>query len=123
MPIRRTLSRHYLTVGLTFLFLCLLAIGAQAQRGQTDARTVSGIVSDPDHEPIRGAVVELENSSTHEVISFITAADGHYIFHRIDSHTDFRIWATFRNQKSAIHNISMFDDHIDKVIGISLRPY
>jgi hypothetical protein len=123
MPIRRTLSRHYLTVGLTFLFLCLLAIGAQAQRGQTDARTVSGIVSDPDHEPIRGAVVELENSSTHEVVSFITNADGHFVFHRLDSHADFRIWATFRNQKSAIHNISMFDDHIDKVIGISLRPY
>jgi hypothetical protein len=121
MPIYRATPRQALTLALAFLFVCFIAIGVRAQNN--DPRNVSGIVSDPDHEPIRGAVVELENNSTHDVISFITTADGHYVFHRLDSHTDFRIWATFRGKKSAIHSISMFDDHLDKTIDITVRPY
>jgi hypothetical protein len=120
MPNSRTSPRQYLTLAIALVFVCFLAIGVHAQ---SDTRTVSGVVSDPDHEPIRGAVVRLENNGTHEVTSFITNADGRFVFHRLDSHTDFRIWATFRNQKSAFHNISMFDDHLDKVIDITLRPY
>jgi hypothetical protein len=105
-----------------FPALAILAL-ATTLRAQTDTRTVSGTVSDGSHEPIRGAVVELENPSTHQVVSFLTLADGHYVFHRLDSHTDFRIWATFRGHKSTVHNISMFDDHLDKVIAIECKTY
>jgi hypothetical protein len=86
-------------------------------------QTVSGTVTDDGHEPLKGAVVELENPATHEVVSYLTPADGTYVFKRLDSHTDFHLWATFRGHKSAVHSISMFDSHMAKVVDIVCKTY
>jgi hypothetical protein len=95
--------------------------GAQQQGAQL--RTISGVVTDDHHEPLRGAVVELENGSSHDIVSFITAADGKYVFKRLDSHTDFTLWATFRGNKSSTHSISMFDSHPEKVVDIVCKTF
>jgi len=86
-------------------------------------RTVTGVVTDDHHELLRGVVVELENPANHQIVSYLTAADGRYIFKRLDGNTDFQIWATFRGHKSAVHSISMFDTHMDKVIDIVCKTY
>ena len=115
-----------LTTGLMALLTgCILccAVAAYAQMKTTTQRTVSGIITDDSHEPLRGAVVELENPSNHEIVSFLTAEDGRYIFKRVDSHTDFQLWATFRGHKSIIHTISMYDSHLEKVINIVCKTY
>jgi len=86
-------------------------------------RTISGIVTDDHHEPLHGVVVELENSSSHQIVSYLTAEDGRYSFKRLDSNTDFQVWATFRGHKSTVHSISMFDSHMQKVIDIVCKTY
>jgi hypothetical protein len=45
------------------------------------------------------------------------------VFKRIDSHTDFQLWATFRGHKSPVHTISMFDSHLDKVVNIVCKTF
>jgi hypothetical protein len=110
-----TLSRGALAC-CAFLAAALLQQGAQL-------RTISGVVTDDHHEPLRGAVVELENGSSHDIVSFITAADGKYVFKRLDSHTDFTLWATFRGNKSSTHSISMFDSHPEKVVDIVCKTF
>jgi hypothetical protein len=127
MPLARSFFRHHLRLALVVVLISPLILAAHAQqhdpRVTVDLRTISGTVTDSGHEPIRNAIVELENPANHEVISFITAADGHYIFNRLDSHTDFQVWATFRGHKSVVHNISMYDSHMDKVINIVCKDY
>ncbi len=95
---------------------------AHAQNRDT-LRTLSGTVTDDGHEPLKGVVVELENPATHQIVSYLTAADGTYLFKRLDSHTDYRLWATFRGHKSAVHTISMFDSHMAKVVDIVCKTY
>jgi hypothetical protein len=111
------------TVAIAILPL-LLPFGAtlHSQMRAPALRTISGVITDG-HEPLRGVVVELENQDTHQVTSYLTQDDGRYIFKRIDSHTDFQIWATFRGNKSTTHSISKFDDHLDKVIDIKCKTF
>jgi hypothetical protein len=119
-----TTRRRALSLTLAVFVLCLAtSITARAQMKTTTNRTISGLITDDSHEPLRGAVVELENTANHEIISFLTQADGRYEFKRVDSHTDFQLWATFRGHRSPVHNISMFDDHLDKVINIQCKTY
>jgi hypothetical protein len=101
----------------------LLGGGVALAQNADSLRSVSGTVTDDGHEPLKGAVVELENPVTHQVVSYLTAADGTYAFKRLDSHTDFQVWATFRGHKSAVHNVSMFDSHMAKVVDIVCKTY
>ena len=52
------------------LMLGALPVAAQMPT-QATVRTLSGTVVDTSHEPIRGAVVELRNESSHSVVTFI----------------------------------------------------
>ena len=122
MAIRRT------TASLTALLacgvlLCCVATARPQQMKTPTMRTISGIVTDDGHEPLHGAVVELENPANHEIVSYLTAEDGRYTFKRVDSHTDFQLWATFRGHKSVIHTISMYDSHLEKIINIVCKTY
>jgi hypothetical protein len=92
---------------------------AQNQAGQ---RTVSGTVTDG-HEPLGGAIVQLQNPGNNSIVSYITDANGGYHFKRLDGQTDFTIWAMFRGHRSAVRSISKFDSHMNKVINFTVKTY
>lgn len=96
---------------------------AGAQMPQPSVRTLTGMVTGDSHEPIRGAVVELRNSKTDEVVTYITDATGQYNFKRLDGRTDYEVWVMFRGRRSDTRSISMFDSHMDKVINFTIRTY
>ena len=81
-------------------------------------RDVSGTVTDPQHEPLRRALVQLHNDDTVFTLSFITGKDGHYSFQRINGDANYHVWATFREHESAKHNISPFNTDKTKVIDL-----
>jgi hypothetical protein len=100
------------------------AVSGDAQMGESRSlRNLSGTITDSGHEPIRNAVVELRNSTTDQVITYITDTSGRYSFKRLDSHTDFQVWVLFRGRRSETRSISMFDSHLDKVINFTVRTY
>ena len=90
---------------------------------QPTVRTLTGTVTDPSHEPIRGAVVELRNGKSNEVISYLTDPSGHYDFKRLDGNTDYDVWVLFRNRRTPTRSISKFDGHMAKVINFTIRTY
>jgi hypothetical protein len=94
-----------------------------AQMHEQKLRTISGTVSSPDHEPLRGAVVELQEVADGEVESYITAEDGRYHFKRLNSEADYKVWVLFRNRHSRSRDISKFDDHLDKVINFTIETF
>jgi len=109
--------------------LCSLALlaaplSAQQTMGQQHPfRELTGTVTDPGHEPVRGAVVQLESESNHDIVTYVTAADGHYYFKRLSGDQDYRVWVVFRNRHSKTHELSKFDDHADKVINFTIEAF
>jgi hypothetical protein len=109
-------SRRRARMQLLVALFLLLASSFVALAQQT-FRTITGTVTDG-HEPLRGAVVQLQNPANNFVESYVTDDDGRYVFKHADSHTDFRLWATYRGHKSEVHSISMFDSRLEKVVNI-----
>ena len=64
------------------------------------------LVTDHQHEPLNGAVVQVENGVTLGVVSYVTTRDGKYTFKRLDAHTDYRMWVKFRGRKSRVRPVS-----------------
>jgi hypothetical protein len=89
--------------------------------GQHTSRNLTGMVTDPHREPLRGAVVQIENERTHEVVSYIVGRSGLYSFKRIDGDADYHVWATFKKRRSAMKELSGFDSHSSKTINLIIR--
>ena len=112
------------TVAVTVAGTLLRALPAQAQQQPNPSvRSLSGRVTDTSHEPIRGAIVELRNTDTREVVTYITDESGRYDFKRLDGNIDYEVWVIFRGQPSATRSISKFDSHMVKVINFTVRAY
>jgi hypothetical protein len=102
---------------MVYLVLCSLLCHAQMT-----TRDLTGIVTDAHHEPLKGAVVQVQNGVTSTVVSYITGVDGHYSFKRLDGETDYRFWATYRGQQSKVEKLSHFDSDKPKVANLIVQP-
>jgi hypothetical protein len=124
----RTTEPHHPWIAITAVcvgvcvMLGALPIAAQVPN-QATVRTLSGIVTDTNHEPVRGAVVELRDESSHALTTYITETNGTYSFKRLDGNTDYVVWVVFRGRHSPSHSISKFDGHMAKVIDFRIRTY
>ena len=97
------------------LLVCMFAcVGTlHAQNGM---RSLTGTVTDRQHEPLSGAVVLLHNDVTGATTSFLSTAKGAFDFKRLSSNDDFSVWATYRGHKSKVETLSRFDSKPDKVV-------
>jgi hypothetical protein len=112
-----------MTVAATVAVTLLGAVPARSQQPNPSVRSLSGTVTDTSHEPIRGAIVELRNSNTLEVVTYLTDENGSYNFKRLDGNVDYEVWVIFRGKPSAARSISKFDSHMIKVINFTVRVY
>ncbi len=106
----------------TLAAAALLSLPLFAQQATT-LRTLSGTVTDTSHEPLRGAVVELQNPAANTVVTYLTDTNGHYLFKRLNSDTDYRLWVVFRGHHTPVRSISKFDSHTAKVINFKISSY
>ncbi len=125
--LKMTRSQHrWIATAAACVAACLMlgALSAVAQvPTQATIRTLSGQVTDTSHEPIRGAVVELRNEGSNEVVTYLTDANGHYEFKRLDGNADYDVWVVFRGLHSPTRSISKFDSHMAKVINFTVRTF
>jgi len=125
--IRTTEPQHtWIAMVAVCVAVCLMlgALPAAAQLpSQPTERTLSGTVSDPSHEPIRGAIVELRNEGSQALVTYITETNGTYNFKRLDGNADYVVWVVFRGRHSPTHTISKFDSHMEKVINFTVQTY
>jgi hypothetical protein len=113
------------------LFAALLcsvpALHAQnAPNGQDmnpHTRDLSGTVTDPHHEPLRGAIVQLQEGDSPNIATYITGDDGRYRFLRLNGNMDYRVSVKFRDRTSHPRNISKFDSNLHKVIDFSIETF
>ena len=100
--------------------LCLLAAAAPLS-AQHLTRTLTGTVTDHQHEPLRGAVVEVHSDLSGNVVSFITTQTGQYSFKRLEADIDYTVSATWHGHKSATRKLSLFDTATSKVIDLEVQ--
>lgn len=107
-----------------FLILAVVSAGSlSAQKKNKDdatTRSVSGVVMDPDGQPVASAVVQLKDSRTLQVRSFITKEDGTYHFAGLKTDIDYQLKADRQELTSGWKTVSVFDNRKEPLINLKL---
>ncbi len=106
--------------------LCLLAgtflLAVPISRAQQDLpRTLTGTVTDRSKEPLKGAIVEVQNESTTSIVSYITDASGTFAFKRLSSNADYRVTVTYRGHHPKARELSHFDSNANPVFHFVIK--
>ena len=116
-------SRRWIT-GL-LLAICMLGVSgsawAQKKGKEPPTRSVKGAVMDELEEPVARAVVQLKNTKTLDVKSFIADQRGAYYFHGLDPNVDYKIQARGRGMESRVRTVSSFDDRKEVIYNFKLK--
>jgi hypothetical protein len=100
----------------------ILPAGAIAQgKQQPTERSVSGIVTDENGAPISGAVVQLKNTKTLQVRSYIADAKGAYVFHGLSTDVDYELRPELNGKFGQTRTLSSFDTHAEATINLKLK--
>ena len=112
----------------TFLVLALLiavpgvfAQGKKKGDNTNDTRSVQGAVASPDDMPVIGAVVQLKNTKTLQIRSFITQQNGTYFFNGLSTDVDYELKADSQGLSSPVKTLSSFDSRKEAVINLKLN--
>ena len=104
------------------VFLALAVSSAWAQKkGDTGTRSVEGVVTNSDDSPAAGAVVQLENTKTQQIRSYITKEDGKYRFYELSTEVDYRLKADHNGATSGAKTLSSFDGRKQATINLKLN--
>jgi len=107
------LSKINRLIPVVLLAGALLAGTAFAQKKDknkdSSIRTLQGLVTDAADNPIAGAIVQLENTKTLQVRSFITKEKGDYFFSDLSTDVDYRLHAENHGMTSSTKVLSSFD--------------
>lgn len=85
-----------------------------------NTRAVGGVVRNEADEPVDGAVVQLKDTKTLRVRSYITQADGQYRFYGLSPNVDYEVRADFKDTASDTKTLSLFDSRKQAVINLKL---
>ena len=103
------------------VLLLALAPAAFAQKkGEPATRSVQGVVTSADDAPVTGAVVQLENTKTLQIRSYITKEDGAYFFYELSPEVDYKLKADFQGASSGSRTLTSFDSRKKVVINLKL---
>jgi hypothetical protein len=87
-----------------------------------NVRSVQGVVEDPPGNPVEGAVVQLKNTKSLQVRSFITQREGTYYFHGLSLDVDYELKAGFKSMSSSTRRLTVFDSRKQAIVNLKLEP-
>lgn len=110
-----------ITALLTLLLMFSASAWAQKKGEDTNVRSVQGTVTDAGDSAVQGAVVQLKNTKTLQIRSFITKDQGAYYFHGLSPDVDYELKAEFQGAASPTKTLSSFDSRKQAVINLKLN--
>jgi hypothetical protein len=117
------MRRFWLVLAAVLLLAVAPAGFAQSKKkGEDQNRSVKGAVRAADDQTVTGAVVQLKNTKTLQVRSFITKDDGTYYFLGLSPDIDYELRADFQGASSGTKTLSSFDSRKEAIINIKLNP-
>ena len=107
--------------------VCVLAllscVHLCAQRNDSNedsnTRSVQGVVTDASDHPLAKAVVQLEDTKTLQIRSFITESDGSYHFAGLSTNVEYELKAKLDNASSSKKTLDVFNTK--KIVTINLK--
>ena len=106
---------------LGILLILTAAVTFAQKKTEPTTRTIRGVVTDAGDAPVTGAVVQLENLKTQQIRSFITKEDGAYSFFELNTDTDYRVKANYKDASSSAKTLTSFDSRREAVINLKLN--
>jgi hypothetical protein len=99
-----------------FLLLVAVATILAAQ----DRRSVEGIVSDSRGNPLEGAVVQIQDSKTLQIRSFVAQHGGEYRFNDLKPDVDYSLVARYHRKWGKAKTLSQFNSHKQAEINLTV---
>ena len=99
----------------------LLGQKADKNKSDTNTRGVQGVVSDDAKAPVSGAVVQLKDTRTLQIRSFITKPDGAYHFTGLSTNVDYELRADKDGKSSGTKRLDVFNTRKVAVIDLRLK--
>ena len=87
-----------------------------------NTRSLEGSVLNQANEPVEGAVVQLKDTKTLRVRSYITLSDGKYSFHGLSTETDYEVKATHEKLSSRTRRLTVYDSRKKANMDLKLEP-
>ena len=109
------------------VLLCGVAaphLSAQGRRDKDDnasTRSVQGVVVDGQENVLEGAVVQLKDTRSLQIRSFITRGNGTYHFHGLSKDVDYEIKADHQGKSSDTRRLSSFDSRPQAVMNLKIN--
>ena len=117
----RTMGYRLFAVAACALLLSTSAAWAEKKDENANIRTVQGVVSNAQGEAVNGAVVQLKNTKTLQIRSFITRDNGSYYFHGLNTDVDYELRADSDGISSGAKTLSSFDTRKQAVVNLKLE--
>ena len=112
------------TTFVALLLVCLTstAFSFQKKKAEDDKlRMVQGLVTDAQDAPLAGAIVQIKNTKTLQVRSFITQEEGTYQFHGLDPNVDYTLKAEYKSVSSPVRTLSAFNSQKQPTINLKVE--
>ena len=117
----RKLRRRFGLLAAMTLLVCAASAFAASKKGEDqNVRSVQGTVTEASENAIDGAVVQIKNTKTLQIRSFITKEHGAYYFHGLSPDVDYELKAEYQGQSSPTKTLSAFDSRKQAVINLKL---
>jgi hypothetical protein len=115
-----TRNHHAIVLALTLLVCVSPGLAQKSRKGDDQtSRSVQGSVTSAEDAPVAGAVVQLKNTKTLQIRSFISKDDGSYYFNGLSSDVDYELRAEYQGSSSSTKTVSSFDSR--KAVTINLK--
>lgn len=102
----------------TCLLLTMGLLAWVAGEGQYSPRPVTGVVTDKRGNTLPGAIVQLENTRSLRVRSYLTRKDGKYQFRGLNDDIDYTLRAHYMRWWSTTKTLSKFNSSKNPVVNL-----
>ncbi len=109
-----------------YLMTALLSCGLSGQERKTKedsiaTRSVNGMVNDASGQPVAKAVVQLKDTKSLQIRSFITNPDGSYHFAGLSPNVEYQLKAEYQGAFSGKKTLSVFNSKKSVTINLKLK--
>ena len=105
-----------------FLVIAFSVPLVQAKKEEKPSRTVAGVVTDENENPITGAVVVLTDLQTGKKSATYTSADGAYQYADLQVTRDYEIQASYKGISSRLRKVSSVDPRRRVTVNLRIPP-
>ena len=117
----KILRRGTVLLGLALLVCVSTGLAQKSKKEDQTSRSVQGVVTSAEDAPVAGAVVQLKNTKTLQIRSFIAKEDGSYYFNGLSPDVDYELRAEFQGMSSSSKTLSSFDTRKAATINLKLN--